>query len=403
MQLQLELGKLLDPYQQAQIANLQSETEYNQARSAAALMNPALSGSDVTESVVQGNDGQFHNVLVNKITGETIRDLGLASPKDAGVPTALEQAKTGQEVQALKNQNQLSLATIQDKIQQQQLQTKRDRLSVIEQSRNLRGRLSPDMEREAAQLKLDMARVEVAQGKADLDMTPLKSQLLDAQIAETRAKIDGASDATSKATTLRQEFNSSLITKNYQTIQYAQNLMSKARQEAAKGNRVAADQTLGVMFQKMLDPTSVVRESEYARTPEGVALLNRIESILPQIMKGGLTLSDDDRDAIMTMSTKALESAGAIMNDHMERYGQLADEYKVPRKLVFGNMKPFDVAGTQTTTTGQPSPQGNAASPYINMARQKGATDQDIANLQTILQSGDQERIRKAIERIQGQ
>ena len=44
-------------------------------------------------------------------------------------------------------------------------------------------------------------------------------------------------------------------------------------------NPNAASQAVLVTFQKILDPTSVVRESEYARTFDGQAILDRMQRI----------------------------------------------------------------------------------------------------------------------------
>jgi hypothetical protein len=47
----------------------------------------------------------------------------------------------------------------------------------------------------------------------------------------------------------------------------------------------AASQTIVTAFNKILDPTSVVRESEYARTPEGQSYLERLQGKYEQLMK----------------------------------------------------------------------------------------------------------------------
>ena len=329
----------LDPLQEAQRQELLSRARHYAAQASMS----GLSGSDTTIAQAEMPDGTFHNVLVNKLTGETIRDLGLATPKDTGLPTATQEEKALEEIRSLRGQNELYDMTRPERVAQERIQTEQSRLNLLNAIETRDGQLPPSLRREKAQLELDQARVQLAQGKTELDMAPLKKNLLDAQIAETNAKVADAKGVSAKATTLRTEFNTSPVTKNYQTIQFSQRTMEKARAEADKGNRVAADQALGVMFQKMLDPTSVVRESEYARTPEGVAFFNRMEAILPKLASGGLQLTNDDRDALLTMATRALESAGEQFNEHYERYGTLADIHGVPRNMVFGNMQPFGV------------------------------------------------------------
>ena len=149
-----------------------------------------------------------------------------------------------------------------------------------------------------------------------------------------------------RATDLRKEFNSSQITKDYNTISRAAKGMESAFRLATDPNkktRIASDQALGVLFQKLLDPQSVVRESEYARTPEGASLLNRLQSIAPQMAKGGLKLKDDDRMALLEMSRKLLESAQETFNMQIDRYTGIAKKYEVDPSLIFDNIKKMEV------------------------------------------------------------
>lgn len=53
----------------------------------------------------------------------------------------------------------------------------------------------------------------------------------------------------------------------------------------------AQSQAVIIGFNKLIDPTSVVRESEYARTPEGASLVNRLEGKIQQLTQGGAGLN----------------------------------------------------------------------------------------------------------------
>lgn len=150
-----------------------------------------------------------------------------------------------------------------------------------------------------------------------------------------------------RATILRKEFNTSQISKDYQTITRAYQGIESAFKLAInkdKKTRIASDQALGVLFQKLLDPSSVVRESEYARTPEGASLMNRLQSIAPQLVKGGLTLKDEDRMALVEMSKKLLDSAQIAFNEQIDRYTQLAKDYEIDFNLILGNIKKIDTS-----------------------------------------------------------
>jgi hypothetical protein len=56
----------------------------------------------------------------------------------------------------------------------------------------------------------------------------------------------------------------------------------------------AASQGVLVSFQKLLDPTSVVRESEYARSAAGLSLVSRLEGFKTKLEQGGAGVSADD-------------------------------------------------------------------------------------------------------------
>ena len=163
-----------------------------------------------------------------------------------------------------------------------------------------------------------------------------------------------------QADTLRKEFNQDKMFKNYQLVQAAEGKIKAAYDMSIDPNttsRVASDQALAVAFQKMLDEDSVVRESEYARTGEGVALINRVESWIPKLSKGGLSIKDEDRRAIWEMADKLLAVQRGQLEHTLKRYGGLADDYNLDPKLVLGR----DLA-SYYSRLGQPTQSNNQQS-----------------------------------------
>lgn len=68
--------------------------------------------------------------------------------------------------------------------------------------------------------------------------------------------------------------------------------LSAAKQQLAQGKDIgSSSQAIITAFNKILDPNSVVRESEYARTSEGSSLLNRLDGALTKLQSGGAGLS----------------------------------------------------------------------------------------------------------------
>jgi hypothetical protein len=68
-----------------------------------------------------------------------------------------------------------------------------------------------------------------------------------------------------------------------------------------------ASQAILVTFQKILDPLSVVRESEYARSPEGMGLKHRIEGYFDRLKQGGVGMTLEDLRAFAQMAQRIAE------------------------------------------------------------------------------------------------
>lgn len=62
-----------------------------------------------------------------------------------------------------------------------------------------------------------------------------------------------------------------------------------------ENSKASADQALITLFNKMLDPTSVVREGEYDRTAQGQAILSQASGYLSRLVSGGASITDETR------------------------------------------------------------------------------------------------------------
>ncbi len=155
-------------------------------------------------------------------------------------------------------------------------------------------------------------------------------------------------DKSKIAITQAAEFRADPRVKDLQIIERSEKGMEAALKLSTSPNvksRIASDQALGVLFQKMLDPTSVVRESEFARTPEGAAAVNRLLAIAPQLRLGGLRLLDEDRVALVDMAKVLLREAKVSANTAFDEFDVRATELDLNKKIVFGGRKRFDIGG----------------------------------------------------------
>lgn len=188
------------------------------------------------------------------------------------------------------------------------------------------GRLSPELR------GTPEYRKGFLQFQKDINAQSLYADAMNRQ-ANTMIKREG--------TALRKEFYDSPIVKTYQEVSRQSGVMEEAIKEARTGkNLVAVDQALITIMNKMMDPASVVRESEYARTPGDIALMNRVKGAFQKIKTGGAGLTLDDREAITSMGRKYMAVAerkykGKLheYKGYLANYGLDPDKYLSPPEI----------------------------------------------------------------------
>ena len=125
-------------------------------------------------------------------------------------------------------------------------------------------------------------------------------------------------------------------------------IMREGLKAAAQGDRAAGFQAVLVTFQKILDPTSVVRESEYARSAAGQALLARAQGYMEQLARGGtgMPLSELRRFSALAENVAKTFSKGYV-ESVKKRLSLTADRYKIPQELIFDDISlPEDTSVT---------------------------------------------------------
>jgi hypothetical protein len=128
------------------------------------------------------------------------------------------------------------------------------------------------------------------------------------------------------AANLRKEFSGLPVTKQTAEInsqlQRANAVWDQyQRNPGAQESKNALDQVLVIALNKALDPGSVVRESEFARTPQGISLFNRFNAGLSKLSEGGVGLTDADRADLIN----ALRIMAGAQNEY---YGQFESFFR---------------------------------------------------------------------------
>lgn len=204
-------------------------------------------------------------------------------------------------------------------------------------------------------------------------LTQLKAQKYktDALLAETRMNylnqkpgMDLAKEqkrevnqSANRSSGLRKEFNSLPAVKDYQVIKNQISSMDSLLEASKNDNesRMSLDQGLITLFNKITDPRSVVRESEYARTPENLSLANRLTGAVEKLKKGGAGLTQEDRKALVFGAKLIGNQYGKTYNSLVDNYTQIASNPKmnVDPDLVIGGLgKHSDFFGKTNSDSG---------------------------------------------------
>lgn len=134
----------------------------------------------------------------------------------------------------------------------------------------------------------------------------------------------------------RKQVNTNPIVKDFLAIDSQTKRLNEAvtdveeqRKTGQTPSFIAVDQALITILNKMLDPTSVVRESEYARTPGDQAALSRVKGKFQQLVVGGTSLTDDERNAVVRMARRFSNVARRRLEPEVESLKRVATKFNV--------------------------------------------------------------------------
>ena len=129
-------------------------------------------------------------------------------------------------------------------------------------------------------------------------------------------------------------------------------LMDQGLEAARRGDLAAGSQAVLVTFQKILDPTSVVRESEYARSASGQALLARIKGAAEKLVSGGAGVPISELEKFAKLAHEMTANVSKSVKATSDRIGKTADRYNIPRELVLEEVDtapPVEASGPPPT------------------------------------------------------
>ncbi len=113
------------------------------------------------------------------------------------------------------------------------------------------------------------------------------------------------------------------------------------------GDKNVATQAIIATFNKILDPTSVVRESEYDRTAAGQALLARVQGKYENIAQGGAGVTAETLKSAVDLGNQYLKNAQQSILDENKRSALMAQQFGLDAGLVSSVSTPQEMQTPQ--------------------------------------------------------
>ena len=158
-------------------------------------------------------------------------------------------------------------------------------------------------------------------------------------------------------------------------------------QTSAADNSGAGDIALVTSFMKMLDPGSVVRETEFATAANAGGLLSRLSMIATKV-ENGQFLSPQQRADFQRLAGRYLEAAKEQEDRVQSSYQKIIDNYGLDPVNVFGAVSAKQAAEPVPST--EPAPTSNAISQkflanqaVIDAAAKAGVTPEEMWAIMT--------------------
>lgn len=117
-------------------------------------------------------------------------------------------------------------------------------------------------------------------------------------------------------------------------------LMETGLRRFKQGDKNGGSQAILVTFQKILDPASVVRESEYARSPQGVSALQRMEGFVDRLRVGGAGVPESALAEMVQTAKEFLDGMTGYTDGLRQRITRTAGEYQLDPRFIFDDVEP---------------------------------------------------------------
>lgn len=138
-------------------------------------------------------------------------------------------------------------------------------------------------------------------------------------------------------------------TKSQREVARQFQLMQTGLKRFREGDKNGGSQGVLVTFQKILDPASVVRESEYARSAAGISMLGRMEGYVDRLKAGGAGVPENELAGMVETAKQFVGDLKGFTDGQRKRIEAQAKKYQIDPALVFDDVAAGgDDAATQS-------------------------------------------------------
>lgn len=165
-------------------------------------------------------------------------------------------------------------------------------------------------------------------------------------------------EALSATMRLRKDFETETKSAQQAVLQFEQ--MKSSLDAVKSGKSPAGSQGVLVTFQKLLDPLSVVRESEYARSAEGLGILSQLQGKFDQIKNGGAGVPTKDLEDFVSVAKQFADNQRKYAQTSKDQIDKIATSYGLDPSHITRDLEmPGQKATPQLVQTAPPDQSGN--------------------------------------------
>lgn len=154
-----------------------------------------------------------------------------------------------------------------------------------------------------------------------------------ASLAGQRMSRMGGLQGIRQASQLRREWNG--LDSDFRKVDNQIGILRAAYQRGKQRPGGMADEALIRGFLLLLEPSSVVRESEFAGVQNIGNLAEKFKAKLNAMAGGGGYLSQNERDDLMGMAEAAYKATDALRAQRRQEFSYLADQYGIDPRMIF--------------------------------------------------------------------